>query len=170
LPPEARGEQAKVPSPVVPATGQAPSQGRNVVESTVVVTERWDRSAQVEIKTTEADLRNILHKHLDALGARDGWIGRLAITLPIGLALAAGIKHQGVEDILIGAFGASLLWLGMGVRTAMENWGHRGIDSIIDEFRPRPPAPTPATGRVGYWRGVGSALRSLFRALFRRPA
>lgn len=105
------------------------------------VTEQWDTSAQVEIKTTEAALRNILHGHLDALTARDAWVPPLTVVLPIALALVAGVKDGHVEDVLYVSLGAALLWLASKARTAYRCRGHRGIESIIDELRP-PRSPT----------------------------
>jgi hypothetical protein len=120
--------------------------GGNTFEavSSVPVSDQWDTSAQVEIKTTEAVMRNILHSHLDALTAKDAWVPPLTVVLPIGLALLAGVKDSKVENVLYVGLGAALLWLAAKARAAYRCRGHRGIDAVIDDLRPagRPPPST----------------------------
>lgn len=90
-------------------------------------------------------MRNILHKHMEALTARDAWVPPLTTIVPISVALAAGVESHNAETALLISLGASLLWFGAKAKEAFRHRGHSGIDAIIDELCPtprRPDAPT----------------------------
>lgn len=145
LPPDQQQEVGTAPT--VP-TGPGVPQGqqidaRNRFEATAVVVEQWDTTEQVEIKTTEAALRNILHRHLDALTAKNAWVPPLTLVVPIGVALLAGIQSHGAETFLLVCLGAALLWFLGAAKKALKYRGHRGIDAVIDDLHPGR-RPTPA--------------------------
>jgi hypothetical protein len=162
LPTSGTGEQAAVTK----SASAPPVSGGNTFEAlnSVPVSDQWDTSAQVEIKTTEAVMRNILHSHLEALTAKDAWVPPLTVVLPIALALLAGVKDQKVENVLYVSLGAALLWLAAKARTAYQCRGHRGIDAVIDDLRPPPtPTPTPSLPARSPQRFDAGVLEKLFR-------
>jgi hypothetical protein len=145
--PDQQQESATAPAvptaPTAPAVQGEGTDARNIFEATVAVDEQWDTTKQVEIKTTEAALRNILNRHLDALTAKNTWVPPLTLVVPIGVALLAGIQSYSAEVFLLICLGAALLWLLTTAKNALKYRGHQGIDAVIDDLHPGR-RPTPA--------------------------
>jgi hypothetical protein len=149
----------------VAVVGTVESEGRrdqrNTFE-TVRFSAEWDTSRPVLIKTTEADLRNILHTHLEALTARDRWVPPLTVIVAIGVALASGVKSHTGKYALVFGLGMSVLWFAYTARKAWQCRKHAGIDAVIAELQPGSavvtrPASSPAPS--GYSRRLWAAIR-----------
>lgn len=151
MPPEREATAAQAATTDPPAGQEQRLDARNTfdVESTVLVEDQWDTTKQVEIKTTEAAMRNILHRHLDALKAKDAWVPPLTTALTITVALLAGIQSPDAEAFLLICLGASMLWFLGTAKKALKCRGHGGIDAVIDDLHPgRHPTPAWEPGIV----------------------
>lgn len=120
----------------------------NTFES-LSISDQWDTSAQIVIRTTESEMRNILHKHMEALTAHDAWVPPLTAVIPIAVALVAGVESRNAETALLIGLGAALLWFGAKAKDAFKHRGHSGIDAIIDELCPAPKPPETAARAGG---------------------
>lgn len=127
------------PTVVMRETAEEAEVASNTFENvnSVPAVDHWDTSGQVVITTTESDMRNILHKHVDAIGTRDSWIPPLTVVVAIGVALIAGIKSNFGRYVLVFGLGMAVLWLAYAAKRAWACRKHAGIDAVLDDLRPQ---------------------------------
>jgi hypothetical protein len=123
---------AELPAPKAKAKPSNTFSGVNSVPAVA----HWDTSAQVVITTTESEMRNILHKHLDAMISREQWVAPLTVVLSIVVALIAGVESDRGNDLLLVGLGMSLLWFGHSAKQAWKHRKHSGVDAVIADLKP----------------------------------
>jgi hypothetical protein len=137
LPTDAGGRVETVSAEVHPGPF---AEAKNTFDS-LKVSEQWDTSAQVVIKTTEAEMRNILYRHLDALRAREAWIPPLTVVIAIAVALISGVRSHSGRYVLVFGLGMAALWFGWTAKRAYECRKHTGIDAVIADLETKPEPP-----------------------------